>query len=116
MMQNLAGYLYDYLNANMFHTTELFYEQKAIAALGVYLGMGFELPGARDPAKVKEWVDLYHSVLRTPTWHFGEQIWRTGPHEWVDRIDMPHVWSGVYVYLDAIALTRPELTPYRPWL
>jgi hypothetical protein len=34
---------------------------------------------------------------------------------WVNRIDMPHAWSGALVYLDAISLTRPELTPYRPW-
>jgi len=115
MLQSLAAYLYDYLDANVFHASELFYEQKAIQALGVYLGMGFTLPGARDPGKVKVWVDLYHALLRTPTWHFGEQIWRVGPTTWVDRIDMPHVWSGVYVYLDAISLTRPSFTPYRPW-
>jgi hypothetical protein len=115
MLSSLAGYLYDYLDANVYKTSELFYEQKAIQALGVYLGMGLKLSGARDAGKVSQWVDLYHAVLRTETWHFGEQIWRVGPGKWVDRVDMPHVWSGVYVYLDAISLTRPDLTPYRPW-
>ena len=116
MLSSLAGYLYDYLNANVYKASQLFYEQKAIMALGVYLGMGLPLPGARDPGKVREWVDFYHAVLATPTWHFGEQIWQVAPGKWVDRVDMPHVWSGVYVYLDAVALTRPDLTRYRPWL
>ena len=73
------------------------------------------MPGARDPGKVRDWVNFYHAVLATPTWHFGEQVWQVAPGKWVDRVDMPHVWSGVYVYLDAVALTRPDLVPYRPW-
>jgi GH15 family glucan-1,4-alpha-glucosidase len=111
----LARYLYDYMGQQIATAPQLFYEQKAIASLGVYLGMGFNLICSCDPGRVREWSDLYHGVLRTPTWHFGEQIWRTGPNTWVDRVDMPHVWSGVYVYLDAISVTRPSLMPYRPW-
>jgi hypothetical protein len=111
----LARYLYDYMSQQIATAPQLFYEQKAIASLGVYLGIGFNFICNCDPGRVREWSDLYHGVLRTPTWHFGEQIWRTGPNTWVDRVDMPHVWSGVYVYLDAMALTRPDLVPYRPW-
>ena len=76
--------------------------------------MGLTLPAGRDPAKVSQWVDFYHSVLPTPTLHFGEQIWRV-EGGWVNRVDMPHAWSGALVYLDAMALSCPKLSPYRPW-
>jgi hypothetical protein len=115
MLQTLAAYLYDQLAARIPAAQILSYEQKGIGALAVYLGMGMTLPGGRDPSRVAAWVDLYHTALPTPTLHFGEQIWQVAPGEWADRVDMPHIWSGALVYLDAISLTRPALTPYRPW-
>ena len=116
MLSGLAAYLYDTLAARIPAASILSYEQKGIEALAVYLGMGLTLPGGRDPAKVGEWVNFYHVSLPTPTMHFGEQIWQVAPGEWADRVDMPHIWSGTLVYLDAISLTRPALTPYRPWM
>ena len=115
MLGSVAGYLYDYLKGQIPSASSLSYEQKVIQSLGVYLGMGMTLPGGRDPAKVGEWVDFFHTVLPTPTLHYGEQIWQVAPGRWANRVDMPHAWSGALVYLDAISLTRPALTPYRPW-
>jgi GH15 family glucan-1,4-alpha-glucosidase len=114
MLQTLAAYLYDWLDDTLSHAAILSYQQKGIQALGVYLGMGLALPGGRDPAKVSQWVDFYHRDLPTPTLHFGEQIWRLDGG-WANRVDMPHAWSGALVYLDAIAVTCPKLSPYRPW-
>ena len=115
MLETLAAYLYDTLAARIPASSILSYEQKGIEALAVYLGMGMTLPGGRDPSRIAAWVDFYHVTLPTPTLHFGEQIWQVAPGRWADRVDMPHIWSGTLVYLDAISLTRPALTPYRPW-
>jgi glucoamylase len=114
MLESLAAYVYDWLDSSISTAPILSYQQKGIQALAVYLGMGLTLPAGRDPAKVSQWVDFYHSVLPTPTLHFGEQIWRV-EGGWANRVDMPHAWSGTLVYLDAMALSCPKLSPYRPW-
>lgn len=124
-LESLAAALYDYLDTRIpldsgaAGAPILFYDQKGIQSLAVYLeSLRMALPQgdhARDPGKVERWIDFYHTALPTPTLHYGEQIWQTSPGRWADRVDMPHVWSGILVYLDAMALTRPDLVRYRPW-